>query len=99
MSVPANLHIADLPAILVKRGVELGVRLTVAAPEGAVDDELRKLLTKHRRLLLQALIRAESFGRDYAEVLTWDDDGFDWATGEQAAPLDDDRDRDPPEAA
>lgn len=93
MNTSQDLHVADLPAILAERGVEIGYRLTVAAPKGAVDDDLRRLLKKHRPTLAEALARAEAYNNPkitYAHVLTWDGQGFDWADGVQKLDLDDD---------
>jgi len=86
MTPATAIHLADLPALLAERGIEIGYRMTVAAPKGAVDANLKRLLQKHKAALVEALARAEAFGNpeiDYSRVLTWDRQLFDWATGEQ----------------
>jgi len=92
--INADIHLADLPALLAERGVAIGYRLTVSAPKGAVDAELKRLLRKHRPALVEALARADVFANPdigYADILTWDRQLFDWETGEQhRQPGDDD---------
>lgn len=95
---PADIHLADLPALLAERGIEIGYRMTVAAPKGAVDASLKRLLQKHKAALVEALARAEAYGNpeiDYSRVLTWDRQLFDWATGEQHRQPGDDGDDKP----
>lgn len=86
MTTPAMIHVADLPALLAERGIKIGYRLTIAAPKGSIDAEMKHLLTRHKPTLVEALARADAFGNPaigYGDILTWDRQGFDWATGEQ----------------
>lgn len=102
MTTPTEIHVADLPALLAERGIKIGYRLTVAAPKGAVDANIKNLLARHKPTLVGALARADSFGNpaiDYAHVLTLDRQGFDWATGEQHRQPGDDDDPEPARAA
>jgi hypothetical protein len=80
------MHPADLPALLASRGIRLGYRLTLDAPKGAVDPELRCQLEQFKPVLVEALARAElaGIGADrFADLLTLDRQGFDWAAGQQ----------------
>ena len=80
------MHPADLPALLADRGIPLGYRLTIDAPKGEVDAELRCQLERFNPVLVQALARAElvGIGADrFADLLTLDRQGFDWAAGQE----------------
>lgn len=80
------MHIADLPEALAERGIKLGYRLTIDAPTGAVDEELRELLKRHKPALVEALARCDAAGFDlsrFGELAYLDADGFNWASGKQ----------------
>lgn len=95
MTTPTMIHVADLPALFAERGIKIGYRLTVAAPKGAVDAHVKHLLARHKPTLVEALARADAFGNPavgYADILAWDRQGFDWATGKQRRQPGDDGD-------
>lgn len=67
-------------------GIRLGYRLTVAAPKGAVDDNIRHLLARNKAAFVASLalddLRANP-PADAANFPSLDADGFDWRQGEQ----------------
>ncbi len=68
-----TLH--DLIAILDERGVKLGARLVVDAPENAITDDVREALAEHRGSLLARLGKAAEWetlaGQRWGGPTTW----------------------------
>lgn len=81
------MAISQLVANLAERGITFGYRLVIDGPAGAIDDDAARAIRQHRAEIAEALAKLDrlKLGLEHlARMLACDDQGFDWAAGEQA---------------